>query len=76
MLVVDLEHMEKIVMSRDDLEWDGWDVVKYTKNLNAHMSPDGVYKNGQWFKRKVFPVTNSGWSIPNSIGLADAKMER
>jgi hypothetical protein len=76
MLVVDLEHMEKIVAMRDDLEWDGWNVVKYTKSPNAEMSPDGVLRNGMWFKRKFFPLTEEGWFIPNSIGLADAQMER
>ena len=76
MLVTSLDHMEYIVSNREDLEWDGWDVVKYTKNNNAFSSTDGVFKNGIWMKRKVFPLTEEGWSIPNSIGLADAQMER
>jgi hypothetical protein len=76
MLVTDLDHMEKIVSSRNDLEWFGWDVVKYTKHPNAEMSPDGVYKDGTWIKRKIFPVTDKGWFIPKSIGLADAQVER
>lgn len=76
MLVTSLDHMEYIVANREDLEWDGWDVVKYTKNNNAFSSQDGVFKNGIWMKRKVFPITEEGWFIPNSIGLADAQMER
>jgi hypothetical protein len=29
MLVTSLEEMERIVAARPDLEWDGWNVVKY-----------------------------------------------
>ena len=76
MLVTDLEQMTRIVNSRNDLEWEGWNVVKYTRNSNAYTMSDGVFKNGVWMIKKVFPVTEDGWYIPNSIGLADAQVER
>jgi hypothetical protein len=38
-------------------------------------SKDGVYKNGEWFKVKVFPLTETGWSIPNNIGRSHAGVE-
>lgn len=67
MLVTDLDAMEKVVCSRTDLEWDGWDVVKYTKSANAYSSPDGVLRDGQWYKRKRYPLTEEGWNVPNSL---------
>lgn len=68
MLINNLEHMEKIVDQRNDLCWDGWDVVKYTKSESAIFNPDGAFRNGQWYKKRVFPLTEFGWKVPNSIG--------
>lgn len=75
MLITDLEKMETIVNSSPSLEWIGWDVVKYTKNNSAMYSADGVYRNGQWFKKKVYPLTNKGWVLPKALGRSDAGME-
>lgn len=76
MFITDLNKMEKIVSTSSDLAWDGWDVVKYTPSHSGMFSPDGVYKDGKWYKKKTFPITQDGWDIPNSIGKRDAKMER
>lgn len=75
MLVTNLEQMEKIVASRNDLVWDGWNVVRYSPGHNAQYSPNGVYLNGQWMKKKVFPITENGWHLPNNIGSHDAQVE-
>ena len=75
MLVTNLEYMESIVAQRPDLEWDGWNIVRYTKSDRAMFSSDGVYKNGMWYKRKTFPITEQGWSVPNSIGRHDEFLE-
>ena len=75
MRVSSLEDMTRIVSSRQDLEWDGWDVVKYTGANNAIYSVDGVFKNGKWLKKKVFPITEDGWHLPNYIGREDAQVE-
>jgi len=76
MLVNNLDYMEKIVSENKDLDWYGWDVVKYTKSSSAIFSPDGIFRNGEWHKKRIFPLTESGWQIPNSIGRNNAKMER
>jgi hypothetical protein len=76
MFITNLNKMDKIVSGSKDLEWDGWDVARYTPSHTAMFSTDGVYKNGKWFKKKVFPVTENGWDIPESIGQKNAKMER
>jgi hypothetical protein len=75
MLVTSLEEMEQIVSSRNDLTWDGWDVVKYTNANNAIYSPDGAFRNGKWARKKIFPVTSDGWYLPNSIGRDYAQVE-
>lgn len=76
MLVKTLEEMDKIVESRGDLSWRGWDVVKTTKANNAIYSKDGAFENGVWVKKKVFPVTEKGWYLPNSIGRINAQVAR
>lgn len=76
MLVDSLETMENIVDSRNDLFWNGWDVVRYTPNNNAMYTKDAEFRNGQWMKKKVFPITENGWSIPNNLGRIDAQVER
>lgn len=71
MLVNNLDVMEQIVDRRPDLEWDGWDVVYYKKNPSAQFDKSGSFKNGTWYKKIVYPVTETGWSIPNFMGLRD-----
>ena len=68
MFITSLSEMEQIVASRSDLDWEGWDVVRYKKADNAQFDPAGVFRNGQWYKRYTFPITEGGWSLPNSIG--------
>lgn len=72
MLVSNLQYMEDIVAQRNDLDWLGWDIVKYSKSSSAIFSPDGIFRNGEWYKRKIFPLTEIGWDIPNSIGRKNA----
>lgn len=76
MFINNLNKMEKIVSISNDLEWDGWNVVRYTPSHSAMFSLDGAYKNGKWFKKKVFPITENGWNLPENIGQRDAQMER
>lgn len=75
MLVNSLETMEKIVQSRNDLSWNGWDVVRHTSSNNAMYSKDAEFLNGKWMKKKVFPVTEQGWHIPNNLGRSYAQVE-
>lgn len=75
MLVVSLEEMNEIIRTRGDLEWDGYDVVKYINSNNAMFDVDGVFRNGKWMKKKVFPLTEDGWYLPNNIGRANAQVE-
>lgn len=76
MIVNNLEQMEDIVSSRKDLSWDGWNVVKYSVSNNAMYSVDGEFKNGKWMKKKVFPLTETGWNILIVAGKNDAQLEK
>jgi len=69
MLINNLDHMESIVSQTKELCWDGWDVVKYTKSSSGMFSVDGAFRNGEWYKKKIFPLTETGWEIPNSMGI-------
>jgi hypothetical protein len=76
MLVTDLQQMEQIVFSQGDLEWEGWDVVKYTESPNALFTTDGTFRQGKWMKKKVFPLTEKGWHLPKSMGREYAQVSR
>lgn len=65
MIINTLEEAEKIVNSFDDLHWDGWNIVSITKNDNAYSNKFGVYFNGKWAIKKVYPIKRNGWSLPN-----------
>lgn len=67
MLITSLSEMERLVDSRSDFEWDGWDVVRYKKNDNAQFQVNGCYRNNVWHSKTVFPITESGWSIPDML---------
>ena len=69
MFITSLSEMEIIVDSRSDLQWEGWDVVRYKKNNDAQFSRNGVFRNGQWYNKIIFPITEHGWSIPDRIGI-------
>ena len=67
MFITSLSEMERLVDSRSDLHWDGWDVVRYKKNVNAQFDKNGVFRNGQWYNKIVFPLTSGGWSMPERL---------
>ena len=67
MIVSDLVKMQKIVDSRSDLKWIGWDVVRYKQANHAQFRKDGVFKDGVWQSANVFPLTEKGWNIPSFI---------
>lgn len=72
MLITNLEYMEKVVASRNDLRWIGWDVAKTTKSNSGFYQTDGVLINGNWYRQKLFPVTEKGWEVPANVGRLNA----
>lgn len=75
MLVTSLEKMESIVESRNDLSWDGWNVVRHF-GKSSFMNVNSCFKNGRWVNKTVYPITESGWNIPDSIGEKNAGLEK
>jgi len=71
MLIDNLSKMERIVDSHPELSWDGWSVVRYKRNPSAQFDPSGAFHKGSWHKKFVFPLTETGWSIPDNIGKKD-----
>jgi len=67
MLIKSLEQMEKIVNSRQDLLWDGWDVVSLKPTDSGIMSKNTIQINGSWYIQKRFALTENGWEIPSKI---------
>lgn len=77
MNITTLEQMESIVSSNNNLYWDGWDVVSYTRSEKAKTSKYGKFVNGQWYLTKTFKPGLNGWDIPDRIvENAQTKVER
>lgn len=72
MFITSLSEAERLVDSRSDLEWEGWDLVRYKKNARAQFDRNGVYRNGSWYIKTVFPLNRDGWSIPERFRSSDA----
>jgi hypothetical protein len=44
--------------------WDGWDIVKWTKNENGFTQKNGLYRNGSWGHSIKVPLNDNGtWSV-------------
>lgn len=67
MLVSDYDQMDAIVNSDPSLTWVGWDVVQDKQTPNGFTHFNGVFKDGAWYIRKTFRLTESGWNIPEKL---------
>ena len=67
MNIKSLEKMESIVASNKYLLWDGWTVINRYMSEYWITSKDGVFVKGKWYLQKKFPVTESGWNIPDKF---------
>lgn len=63
-VIRDLDIMEDIVAQRNDLAWDGWDVVHYNPKKVSFMKANAVFRNGEWHVATRYPVNEDGWNIP------------
>lgn len=47
-----------------DIEWNGWEINTYKPFDGAFMRSNGVFRNGQWCLKKVYPVGPDGkWQL-------------
>jgi hypothetical protein len=69
MIVSNLSEIEGIVNNNPKLSWDGWDVVFLEQDDYAEFLPVGVFDNKtlQWYKKTVYPCTEKGWELPESV---------
>lgn len=67
MKIKSLEQMEDIVKRNRQLRWDGWDVIKLQQHPGAWSKPHGAYIKGKWHFREVYPITESGWVLPDNL---------
>lgn len=74
MIISDYDTMDNIVMKNNNLSWVGWDVAFDNKNDAGYSHINGVFKNGCWYIRKLFPVEREGWNIPDRLVGKDVQM--
>lgn len=60
MMEITLQQAETLVEKVTDAAWDGWNIHLFTKDKTAQFSPKGVFRNGEWFKRKIIAVNERG----------------
>lgn len=63
MIEMTLKQAESWVEDNPNAEWDGWDIHLYAKDNSAHMSTNGVYRNGEWCKRKIIAANERGMYV-------------
>lgn len=66
-IVSDLDVMERLVQSRHNLIWDGWEVLKTRKHPTAFYYKDGRLINGRWFRTERIRLTREGWIVPGDL---------
>ena len=66
MVISQYETMESIV-NNSPLEWNGWNVVLDKRSDNGYSHFNGVFKDGAWYIRKTFNLTEQGWNIPEKF---------
>lgn len=65
---ITLDQAEKIVNANPNLYWDGWNIEALKQNNNACLLTSGVYRNGQWHQRQVFPLNENGkYDLPKKF---------
>lgn len=65
MLITSYDYAHSMVEKSKSLSWNGWDIVELKENPAAEYKPNGVLINGTWHYSNVFPLTESGWEVPN-----------
>ena len=44
--------------------WNGWEMIKWTKNENGFMQKNGMFRDGVWGHAMRIPMTNDGtWMV-------------
>ena len=64
-----MNEMDEIVKANKSLSWDGWNVVQMVQDDYAEFLSVGTLDKltMQWYRKIVFPCTENGWDIPESV---------
>ena len=65
--VKSLDAMERLVQSRHNLIWDGWEVFRIRRHPTAFYYKDGRLINGRWFRTERIKLTREGWIVPGDL---------
>jgi len=67
MFVDSLNKMEEIVSSRANLYWEQFNVIELVKKTpNAALGKLARFHEGEWWKVKIYHLTEDGWRVPKS----------
>jgi hypothetical protein len=69
MIISEQSSAEDIVNKNPNLSWDGWNIVHRVQDDYAEYLPVGVFDNLtlQWYRQTVYPCTEMGWELPESV---------
>jgi len=67
MIIQTLHEMETIVENNDSLIWNNYDVCHLVEDKHGDLNSCGVYIDGSWYIRTVYPIQRTGWEIPDKF---------
>jgi hypothetical protein len=67
MKIDDLEKAESIVKTNPKLSWEGWNIVWSEENPDGYINPNGAFINSRWHIKRVFPLQEGCWDLPNKV---------
>jgi hypothetical protein len=45
-------------------KWNGWDIIKWTKNSNGYFQTNGKFSDNEWGYETRIPLTENGtWKV-------------
>lgn len=63
---VDYETAHSIVSKNHRLTWNGWNIVEWSKNPDGYYKKTGMFREGDWYITKTFPLESDGtWKVPS-----------
>lgn len=65
--ITELDVMEAVVKGDSSLQWEGWDVIKYTYNPIAFFYADGRFHDGKWYRTVRVAPDRDGWDVTKLV---------
>ena len=58
------EEMDDIVTKHPELHWESWNVVRLQQDDYAEYLPNGLIRDGKWYRQTIYYPDSEGWDIP------------